>query len=213
MYSNYLKINYCENKYKSPETNEKSNSSCLMCGGTYKKMYKTSIDELKIMVDSCGLCHCVNTYQDMYYGKCFLVHSMLLQSDINNKILTHYNKTNTILKPTEIDEDVLLVKIQIDEFINKNINFENIKIMFSNDIIPLLKKECSNYFSTISQLKIYDNSYFNMNTYKLTKSQLKILNKNTDNDKLYEINEIKKSLNNKILKAKQKDLFISNINN
>lgn len=197
--------NDCDDKTHTKKEADQSiilSELCGFCGGKYKKTYITFTHNMK--VKSCVLCNFVINFKEECIGKCFLINSNLTQNDINLKILNNFNSNGNILALSQIDPKAKIIKLSIYQFIHcyslmsedDKKQFNNFKIMFTNDIISYLKSGMTNYFSSskenITILK-HDNSCFeNKNeNYIMSNKQDQTLKKYIDQFKSKQLGIIK----------------------
>lgn len=174
---NQEKINFRENLLSpdSDECEKKQNKdkTCFCCGSKCK-FYNTKLNNDKLILKTCYLCHIILNFSKYQMGKIFIIHTEKSQEEINKFINENFQKNNKIPTPKTFDEKCKFVKLSVFNYSLNPQNYDkNFKLYATDEIGYYLKM---NTIQTLfgqnneeeihtRQIKKYDTNFFDIETY------------------------------------------------
>lgn len=219
--SNYkLKLNLfniSENTENYDETNLDKNI-CSFCGVKSGTNLTVCLKNKKQKINSCYMCRIIANFNSCHTNELILCKSKMKQVDIVKNSYDYF-KTHSKMPPiNEIDKDAKRVNCSVLKFILiRNHSKKKLKkfvVFFSGEVANILLKQSFSYFNPIqASLDNYNNKYFDLPLYELSKKEEKIFkkfNKHQSNLTSTKNNKYKADVNKMINKAKLKIEILKN---
>lgn len=114
-------------------------STCVYCGGSYKKTFYSEIlekDDENVLIPCCQLCHMLTEFMPQYSKLICIYDSQMHQLDIIRQTVEYILQTKQIPTVNDIDKNATIIKIKPVKFFHERTlpKYEHAKIFYTPNI-------------------------------------------------------------------------------